>query len=128
MWCRVNSSSVLLVCRPDYQPVGCAAILRRVLFFHLHLCGVQVQAADVVVVNKCDLAGLGAISSVEDEVQHVSLGVRMIRARFGQVRQARENSEHLICTWTRRKHWTPSHHVGSIVSGAGNLRICVCRS
>ncbi len=41
--------------------------------------GAQVRCADVVVVNKCDLAGLGSASDVEDLVQRLSPGVRMVR-------------------------------------------------
>ncbi len=47
---------------------------------------VQVRAADLVVVNKCDLASLGGAAAVEDAVQALAPGVRMVRARFGQVR------------------------------------------
>lgn len=50
----------------------------------LHL-GCQLRAADIVVLNKCDLASLGTVSSVEDKVQEVAPGVKMLRARFGQV-------------------------------------------
>lgn len=48
----------------------------------MHQCRLcaQVRCADVVVVNKCDVAGLGAAADVEDEVQRVSPGVRMLRS------------------------------------------------
>lgn len=45
----------------------------------------QLRAADVVVLNKCDLASLSALSAVEDLIQQKAPGVRMLRARFGQV-------------------------------------------
>eukprot|EP00775_Hariotina_reticulata_P001519 gene1519-1856_t len=45
----------------------------------------QLRAADVVVLNKCDLASLAVMSAVEDQVQELNPGVRMLRARFGQV-------------------------------------------
>jgi G3E family GTPase len=38
-----------------------------------------------VVLNKCDLASLAAVSAVEDRVQELAPGVRMLRVRFGQV-------------------------------------------
>jgi G3E family GTPase len=43
------------------------------------------RAADVVVINKCDLASLAGLSGVEDLVQRMAPGVRTLRARFGQV-------------------------------------------
>jgi G3E family GTPase len=46
----------------------------------------QVRAADVVVLNKCDLATLASMAAVEDALQQLVPGVRMLRARFGQVR------------------------------------------
>ncbi|KAL6763182.1 CobW/HypB/UreG, nucleotide-binding domain-containing protein [Haematococcus lacustris] len=45
----------------------------------------QVSSADLVLLNKCDLAGLGAAADTEDLVQQVSPGVRMLRCRFGAV-------------------------------------------
>ncbi len=45
----------------------------------------QVRAADVVVLNKCDVATLSAISDVEDRLQALAPGIRLLRARFGQV-------------------------------------------
>ncbi|KAL6747368.1 CobW/HypB/UreG, nucleotide-binding domain-containing protein [Haematococcus lacustris] len=45
----------------------------------------QVSSADLVLLNKCDLAGLGAVADTEDLVQQVSPGVRMLRCRFGAV-------------------------------------------
>ncbi|KAF8063826.1 yciC [Scenedesmus sp. PABB004] len=45
----------------------------------------QLRAADVAVLNKCDLASLGDVAAVEDAVQRLAPGVRMLRARFGQV-------------------------------------------
>ncbi|GFH22920.1 cobalamin synthesis protein p47k, partial [Haematococcus lacustris] len=38
----------------------------------------QVSSADLVLLNKCDLAGLGAVADTEDLVQQVSPGVRML--------------------------------------------------
>jgi G3E family GTPase len=49
----------------------------------------QLRAADVVVINKCDLASLSALSSLEDLLQDKAPGVRTLRARFGQVSGAR---------------------------------------
>lgn len=43
------------------------------------------RSADLVVLNKCDLAGLGAISGLEDRLHALVPGVRLLRARFGQV-------------------------------------------
>jgi G3E family GTPase len=53
---------------------------------------VQLRAADVVVINKCDLASLSTLSSVEDLIQDPcrAPGIRMLRARFGQVRRVQE--------------------------------------
>jgi hypothetical protein len=51
----------------------------------LLLLPLQVRAADVVVLNKCDLASLAAMAGVEDALQALAPGVRMLRARFGQV-------------------------------------------
>ncbi|KAG2500026.1 hypothetical protein HYH03_002307 [Edaphochlamys debaryana] len=62
----------------------------------------QVGCADVVVLNKCDLVaggplgagpvpgggrpgGLGALSDLEDELARLAPGVRVVRARFGEV-------------------------------------------
>eukprot|EP00879_Flechtneria_rotunda_P032504 GHRR01035720.1.p1 GENE.GHRR01035720.1~~GHRR01035720.1.p1 ORF type:complete len:581 (+),score=283.94 GHRR01035720.1:1040-2782(+) len=45
----------------------------------------QLRAADIVVLNKCDLASLSLAACVEDSVQQLAPGVRMIRARYGQV-------------------------------------------
>jgi hypothetical protein len=45
----------------------------------------QVRAADVAVLNKCDLATLASMAAVEDALQQLLPGVRMLRARFGQV-------------------------------------------
>lgn len=56
----------------------------------LHL---QLRAADVVVINKCDLASLASLSGVEDLVQEMAPGVRTLRARFGQV------GDHQRCRW-----------------------------
>ncbi|MEW5303443.1 MAG: hypothetical protein WDW36_006133 [Sanguina aurantia] len=45
----------------------------------------QVQGADVVIVNRCDVASLASASDVEDAVQRLVPGVRTLRARFCQV-------------------------------------------
>jgi G3E family GTPase len=52
---------------------------------HCALLAVQVRAADVVVLSKCDLASLAGMAAVEDALQQLVPGVRMLRARFGQV-------------------------------------------
>lgn len=48
-------------------------------------CCPQVQAADLVVVNKCDLAPLGTVADVEDKVYTLAPTAKVMRARFGQV-------------------------------------------
>ncbi|WIA21989.1 hypothetical protein OEZ85_004344 [Tetradesmus obliquus] len=45
----------------------------------------QVRAADVAVLSKCDLATLAGVAAVEDRLQQLAPGLRMLRARFGQV-------------------------------------------
>ncbi|KAG2450152.1 hypothetical protein HYH02_000254 [Chlamydomonas schloesseri] len=55
----------------------------------------QVCCADVVVLNKCDLlaggprgcggGGLGALSDLEDALSDMAPGVRVVRARYGEV-------------------------------------------
>ncbi|GLC44351.1 hypothetical protein PLESTB_000479000 [Pleodorina starrii] len=57
----------------------------------------QVCCADVVVVNKCDLmapgaggvgaggGGLGALADLEDLIEEMAPGVRLVRARYGEV-------------------------------------------
>ncbi|GAX80732.1 hypothetical protein CEUSTIGMA_g8167.t1 [Chlamydomonas eustigma] len=46
----------------------------------------QLKLADVVIINKCDLATLGQVSGLEDQIRSMcSPGVRPVRARFGQV-------------------------------------------
>eukprot|EP00955_Chlamydomonas_euryale_P075180 362238-Chlamydomonas_euryale.AAC.3 len=68
------------VCGP--LPVGTTACIRYAV-----RPPVQVELADLVVVNKCDLASLIELASVEDLVLKISPGVRCMRARFGQVRR-----------------------------------------
>jgi G3E family GTPase len=41
--------------------------------------GSQVRCADIVLVNKCDVASLGQVSDVEDEVSRLAPGVRTLR-------------------------------------------------
>ena len=54
----------------------------------------QVCCSDVVVLNKCDLvaggtgSGLGAMSDLEDALSDMAPGVRVVRARYGEVRRA----------------------------------------
>jgi hypothetical protein len=45
----------------------------------------QVQAADLVVLNKVDLATLGAVCDLEDTVRSLAPGARTLRCRFGGV-------------------------------------------
>eukprot|EP00198_Chlamydomonas_reinhardtii_P013938 XP_001703275.1 predicted protein [Chlamydomonas reinhardtii] len=51
----------------------------------------QVCCSDVVVLNKCDLvaggtgSGLGAMSDLEDALSDMAPGVRVVRARYGEV-------------------------------------------
>ncbi len=50
-----------------------------------------VVSQDVVVLNKCDLlaaapgGGLGALADMEDELARRAPGVRVVRARYGEV-------------------------------------------
>lgn len=46
--------------------------------------------ADVVVINKCDLVTLGAVAGLEDALQGLVPGARVLRARWGQVRTQKE--------------------------------------
>ena len=44
------------------------------------------QAADLVVLNKCDLTSLGQLADAEDRLHAIAPGTKIIRARHGQVR------------------------------------------
>lgn len=47
----------------------------------------QVRLADVVVLNKCDLATLPQVSRLEDDIHALVPDIRaVLRSRFGQVR------------------------------------------
>ena len=69
-------------CRNTLHPPSCCCVAAPA-------CLLQLRAADVVVLNKCDLASLSGLSSVEDLIQDKAPGVRMMRARYGQVREER---------------------------------------
>ncbi|KAJ7530832.1 hypothetical protein O6H91_14G021100 [Diphasiastrum complanatum] len=45
----------------------------------------QLEIADIILINKCDLASLGAISDVEDRVEDLTGGTKAIRCRFCNV-------------------------------------------
>ncbi|GBG60429.1 hypothetical protein CBR_g5605 [Chara braunii] len=45
----------------------------------------QLSFAEIVLINKCDLASLGTISDVEDKVEAEIGNVRVVRCRFAQV-------------------------------------------
>ena len=69
--------------------VRCAAGRKREAHSPLRGC-MQVACADVVVINKCDLVGLGAVAGLEDALQGLVPGARVLRARWGQVRTQQE--------------------------------------
>jgi G3E family GTPase len=52
---------------------------------HQPVAAAQLRAADVVVVNKCDVASLAAVADLEDEVRRLVPGIRILRAKFGHV-------------------------------------------
>ncbi|CAM6094767.1 unnamed protein product [Calypogeia fissa] len=45
----------------------------------------QLAMADIVLINKCDLASLGEISDAEDRVEQATLGTKAVRCRFSNV-------------------------------------------
>lgn len=45
----------------------------------------QLAMADIVLINKCDLASLGAISEAEDRVEQATEGTKATRCRFSNV-------------------------------------------
>lgn len=45
----------------------------------------QLAAADLIIINKCDLVpGLGALADLEDAIEREAPGIRVVRTRFGQ--------------------------------------------
>jgi G3E family GTPase len=44
----------------------------------------QLLAADLIVVNKCDLVGLGPLADLEDRIGKLAPSIRVVRTRFGQ--------------------------------------------
>lgn len=44
----------------------------------------QLAAADLIVINKCDLVGLGAMAALEDRIAALAPNIRTVRTRFGQ--------------------------------------------
>ncbi|GBF97109.1 hypothetical protein Rsub_10120 [Raphidocelis subcapitata] len=68
----------LVVCVVDAE-AGAAALERH------PIARAQLEASDVVVLNKVDLASMGAVCDLEDAVRALAPGARPLRCRFGQV-------------------------------------------
>eukprot|EP00191_Tetraselmis_sp_GSL018_P007505 CAMPEP_0177620392 /NCGR_PEP_ID=MMETSP0419_2-20121207/26874_1 /TAXON_ID=582737 /ORGANISM="Tetraselmis sp., Strain GSL018" /LENGTH=293 /DNA_ID=CAMNT_0019119933 /DNA_START=115 /DNA_END=993 /DNA_ORIENTATION=- len=44
----------------------------------------QLEAADMIILNKCDLVSLGGLADLEDRVSAIAPNIRVVRTRFGQ--------------------------------------------
>eukprot|EP00192_Tetraselmis_astigmatica_P003856 CAMPEP_0117651454 /NCGR_PEP_ID=MMETSP0804-20121206/2102_1 /TAXON_ID=1074897 /ORGANISM="Tetraselmis astigmatica, Strain CCMP880" /LENGTH=572 /DNA_ID=CAMNT_0005457435 /DNA_START=52 /DNA_END=1771 /DNA_ORIENTATION=+ len=44
----------------------------------------QLEAADLIVINKCDLVGLRQLADLEDNIARIAPSIRVVRTRFGQ--------------------------------------------